>query len=76
ALAAVRRAKSEAKVGMRAEVPTVTIVAPAELLDRMTLAEHDLRSAGRLTGTLDTAVGPEVAARDIELVPVAKAPAG
>ncbi|MGL5852995.1 MAG: class I tRNA ligase family protein, partial [Phycicoccus sp.] len=76
ALAAVRRAKSEAKVGMRAEVPTVTIVAPAELLDRMTLAEHDLRSAGRLTGTLDTAVGPEVAAHDIELVPVAKAPAG
>ncbi|MGL4743932.1 MAG: class I tRNA ligase family protein, partial [Dermatophilaceae bacterium] len=74
-LAAVRRAKSDAKVGMRAEVPAVTIVAPAELLERMTLAEHDLRAAGRLTGTLSTTVGPEVAAQDIELVQVAKAPA-
>ncbi|MGL5927754.1 MAG: class I tRNA ligase family protein, partial [Dermatophilaceae bacterium] len=75
-LAAVRRAKSEAKVGMRAEVPAVTIVAPADLLERMTLAEHDLRAAGRLTGTLTTAVGEDVAVHDVELLPVVKAPAG
>ena len=72
ALAAVRKAKSEAKVGMRAEVPSATLVGPAALLDHVRTGEADLRAAGRLTGTLDYAEGEEVAARDVELVPVAK----
>ncbi|GGL27234.1 valine--tRNA ligase [Phycicoccus endophyticus] len=75
ALAVVRKAKSEAKVGMRAEVPTATLVAPARVLDLVRAAEADLRAAGRLTGRLEYAEGAdgaEVAARDLELVPVAK----
>ncbi|NHA67289.1 valine--tRNA ligase [Phycicoccus flavus] len=72
ALAVVRKAKSEAKVGMRAEVPTATIVAPADLIAHLHTGEADLRAAGRLTGTLDYAEGETVATRDVELVPVAK----
>ena len=72
ALAAVRKAKSEAKVGMRAEVPTMTLLAPAAAQDHVRLAEADLRAAGRLTGTLDYADGEDITARDVELVPVAK----
>jgi valyl-tRNA synthetase len=72
ALAVVRKAKSEAKVGMRAEVPTVTLVGPSAVLGHVRTGEADLRAAGRLTGTLDLAEGEEVAARDVELVPVAK----
>ena len=72
ALAVVRKAKSEAKVGMRAEVPTATIVGPAATLEHVRAGEADLRAAGRLTGALDYAEGEEVGARDLELVPVAK----
>ena len=72
ALAVVRKAKSEAKVGMRAEVPSMTLVGPPASLDHVRAAEADLRAAGKLTGILDLADGDEVAARDIELVPVAK----
>ena len=72
ALAVVRKAKSEAKVGMRAEVPTVTLVGPSDVLGHVRTGEADLRAAGRLTGTLDLAEGEEVAARDVELVPVAR----
>jgi valyl-tRNA synthetase len=72
ALAAVRRAKSEAKVGMRAEVPSMTLVGPDAVHGHVRAAESDLRAAGRLTGSLDYADGDEVGARDVELVPVAK----
>ena len=72
ALAVVRKAKSEAKVGMRAEVPSMTLVGPEAALEHVRAAEADLRAAGKLTGILDYAEGDEVAARDIELVPVAK----
>ncbi len=72
ALAAIRKAKSEAKVGMRAEVPSMTLVGPDGVLSHVRVAESDLRAAGRLTGSLDYASGEELAARDVELVPVAK----
>ncbi len=72
ALAVIRKAKSEAKVGMRAEVPSATLVGPADVLARVRVGEDDLRAAGRLTGTLELAEGDEVSARDVELVPVAK----
>ncbi|QIM21282.1 valine--tRNA ligase [Phycicoccus sp. HDW14] len=72
ALAVVRKAKSEAKVGMRAEVPVATLVGPAGLLEHVRTGEADLRAAGRLTGSLEYAEGEEVATRDLELVPVAK----
>ncbi len=72
ALAAIRKAKSEAKVGMRAEVPSMTLVGPDMVLAHVRVAEPDLRAAGRLTGALDYARGEELGARDVELVPVAK----
>jgi valyl-tRNA synthetase len=72
ALAVVRKAKSEAKVGMRAEVPTMTLVGPEAALAHVRSAEADLRAAGKLTGSLDYALGDEVSARDVELVAVAK----
>jgi valyl-tRNA synthetase len=72
ALAVVRKAKSQAKVGMRAEVPSMTLVGPADVLGHLRTGEADLRAAGRLTGSLDLSEGEEVTARDVELVPVAK----
>jgi valyl-tRNA synthetase len=72
ALAAVRKAKSEAKVGMRAEVPAMTVVGPDAALDHVRSAEADLRAAGKVTGSIGFAHGDEVGARDVELVPVAK----
>ncbi|HYN30366.1 MAG TPA: valine--tRNA ligase [Dermatophilaceae bacterium] len=72
ALAAVRKAKSEAKVGMRAEVPRLTLVGPAGVLEHLRTGEADLRAAGRVTGTLRYAVGETLAAADVELLAVAK----
>ena len=48
-IAAIRKAKSEAKVSMRTEVTSVQVAGPAALLDRVCLAEGDLRAAGRMT---------------------------
>ncbi|HHU08567.1 MAG TPA: valine--tRNA ligase, partial [Intrasporangiaceae bacterium] len=52
ALAAVRKTKSEAKVGMRTEVASVTLVGSAAALEHVRAAEADLRAAGRITGDL------------------------
>jgi valyl-tRNA synthetase len=52
ALSQVRRAKSERKLSMRAEVPLAEALGPAALLDRLTLVSDDLRAAGRI-GKLD-----------------------
>jgi valyl-tRNA synthetase len=72
ALAGVRKAKSEAKVGMRAEVASVTLAGPADWADRVRLVEHDLRAAGRITGDPAYADGQAPQVRDAELVPVEK----
>ena len=49
ALAGVRRAKSEAKLGMRAEVTAMTLAGPAAALAAATKGEADLRAAGRIS---------------------------
>jgi valyl-tRNA synthetase len=72
ALATIRKAKSEAKVGMRAEVPSMTLLGPDEALALVRAGEADLRAAGKLTGTLDYVTAEDIGARDVELVPVAK----
>ena len=72
ALAAIRKAKSEAKVGMRAEVARVTVVGPVRALDDVRAAEADLRAAGRVTGTVDYAEGDAVGAHGVELAPAEK----
>ncbi|HEX6450266.1 MAG TPA: valine--tRNA ligase [Trebonia sp.] len=48
-IAAVRKAKSEAKLSMRTEVAAVKVAAPAATLERVQAAEDDLRAAGRIT---------------------------
>jgi valyl-tRNA synthetase len=72
ALAAIRKVKSEAKVGMRAEVTRVTLTGPAGSHELMRAGEADLRAAGRITGDLAIAVADEMGAVDAELVPVPK----
>lgn len=73
-LAAVRKVKSEAKVGMRAEVATITLHGSQAQLAQVRTGEADLRAAGRITGTLAYAVGsaPEITVSDAELIPVPK----
>ena len=48
-IAAIRKAKSEAKVSMRTEVASVRVAGQATILERIALAEGDLRAAGRTT---------------------------
>lgn len=74
ALSQVRKAKSDAKVGMRSEITAATLVAPSATADRVRAAEADLRAAGRLTGSLEHVEGEEVALRDVELIPFVKPP--
>ena len=49
ALAQVRRAKSDRKLSMRAEMPLAEALGPAALLDQLTLIADDVRAAGRIT---------------------------
>jgi valyl-tRNA synthetase len=72
ALAAVRKSKSEAKVGMRAEITSITIAGPEVALDRIRCAAPDLRAAGRITVEPAYAVADVVAATGVTLVPVDK----
>jgi valyl-tRNA synthetase len=71
ALAAVRKVKSEAKMGMRAEVASMTLAVPAEVGERVVLAEADLRAAGRITA-MTYAASDAVEVRDAQLIPVEK----
>ncbi len=57
ALAGVRRAKSEAKVGMRAEVASMTVSGSAADVARVRAAETDLRAAGRISALAYEEIG-------------------
>jgi valyl-tRNA synthetase len=48
ALSQVRKAKSEAQVSMRTDVPVATVTGPTDLLDLLATATDDLRSAGKI----------------------------
>ena len=48
ALSGIRKAKSEAKASMRADVERATVSAPAGAADRLRLAAADLAAAGRV----------------------------
>jgi len=69
ALAGVRRTKSEAKVGMRADVRSAVLTGPAPTLERIRLAAGDLIAAGRIAA-LDYQPGETFAVRDVVLAPV------
>jgi valyl-tRNA synthetase len=49
ALAGVRKAKSDAKQSMRADVETATVIAPEEQVAQVEAARTDLIDAGRIT---------------------------
>ena len=53
ALRQVRRAKSDRKLSMKADVPLAEALGPAALLERLALIEGDLKAAGRIA-KLDT----------------------
>ena len=71
ALAGVRKAKSEAKVGMRAEVTSMTLAGPAAALEQIRSAVADLNAAGKITD-ITYADADYVEVRDVVLVPVPK----
>jgi valyl-tRNA synthetase len=48
ALSQVRKAKSEAQVSMRTDVPAAVVRGPSDLLDLLATAADDLRSAGKV----------------------------
>ncbi|MDT5039084.1 MAG: valyl-tRNA synthetase [Actinoplanes sp.] len=48
ALRQIRRAKSDRKLSMKAEVPLAEALGPAALLERLAVIEPDLKSAGRI----------------------------
>ncbi|MFC7489269.1 MULTISPECIES: valine--tRNA ligase [unclassified Knoellia] len=72
ALATVRKSKSEAKLSMRAEVAHIVLGGPEALLAHVRAGEQDLRSAGKITGSLDLVAADTWSASDVELIPVEK----
>ncbi|XAS77853.1 valine--tRNA ligase [Dermatophilaceae bacterium Sec6.4] len=68
ALAGVRRAKSDAKLGMRAQVTEMTLTAPADVLELIRSGESDLRAAGKING-MTYSEGSALAVTDVTLVP-------
>jgi valyl-tRNA synthetase len=74
ALAGVRRAKSEAKTGMRADVQSAVLTGPPAILAQIRLATADLSAAGRIAA-LEYQPGDTFAVTDVVLIPAApKAP--
>ncbi|MCA0143944.1 valine--tRNA ligase [Blastococcus sp. LR1] len=72
ALAGVRKAKSDAKQSMRAEVETATVTAPAEQVPLVEAARADLANAGRINSLVIEAGGGELRV-EVVLAPVPEA---
>ena len=69
ALAGVRKAKSDAKQSMRADVESATVIAPAEQVPLVEAARSDLTDAGRIA-TLSVAAGDGPMTVQVVLAPV------
>ncbi|TWE13419.1 valine--tRNA ligase [Rudaeicoccus suwonensis] len=69
ALAGIRKAKSDAKLGMRAEVTALTIAAPTAIQQLLRSAEADLRAAGKVTADPHYVDGDAVEVSDVALTP-------
>jgi valyl-tRNA synthetase len=69
ALSGVRKAKSDAKVSMKAEVASATLKATESEIARLKLVEADLRSVGRIQ-SLAIVAGDELVLTDIVLAEV------
>ena len=70
ALAAVRKAKSEAKQSMRADVESATVSAPTAQVELVEAGRADLASAGRIA-SLSVVAGDGPLSVDVVLAPVA-----
>ncbi|MEN8602949.1 valine--tRNA ligase [Microbacterium rhizosphaerae] len=68
ALIGVRRAKTEAKASQKTPVARVVIAAPADAIERLRLAEGDLRAVGRIRA-VDYIEADSIAVAEIELAP-------
>jgi valyl-tRNA synthetase len=68
ALAGVRKAKSDAKVSMRADVQTATVIAPAEQAPLIEAVRGDLIDSGRIA-TLDVLPGSGPLTVNVVLAP-------
>ena len=68
ALIGVRRAKTEAKASQKTPVARVVIGAPADAIERLRLAEGDLRAVGRIRA-VDYIEADSIAVAEIELAP-------
>ena len=68
ALSGIRKAKSEAKASMRAEVERAVIAGPAESLARIATVAGDLQAAGRIA-ELDLQPGGDAISVDATLAP-------
>jgi valyl-tRNA synthetase len=71
ALAAVRKAKSEARQSMRADVETATVTAPAAQVALLETARGDLRGAGRIAA-LEIVAGEGPLSVDVVLAEAAQ----
>ena len=71
ALAAIRGAKSQAKVSMRTEVSRAEFTGGADVLDRLKEIEPDLRAVGRLVGEIQWSAADVPLHVDVDLVPPA-----
>jgi valyl-tRNA synthetase len=72
ALAGVRKAKSDAKVSMRADVASATVTAPESQVALVEAGRGDLVAAGRIA-SLAVVAGEGPLAVDVELAPVDEA---
>ena len=71
ALFGTRKAKSDAKASMKAEVLEATLNAPADTISRLELLAPDLKAAGRI-GNLNFKSGTELSVTDVVLAPAAE----
>ena len=70
ALAGIRRAKSDAKLGMRAKVTAITVGAPTDMQQLLKESEGDLRAAGKVTVTPTYVDAAMIKITRIELTPL------
>jgi len=75
ALAGVRKVKSEARVGMRAEITSMTLAGPPARLEHIRSAEADLLAAGHVTA-LTYAESDHLEVREAQIIPPEPRPRG
>ena len=66
-LGQVRKAKSEAKVGMKTEICAITVAGPDSVVAQVKSGADDLRAAGRISAEIAYAEAPELTVSGISL---------